>query len=422
MDSQRTDLVVVGLGYVGLPLVKGAVDAGLRVVGFDVDRRKLEGLNAGRSHVDDISDAQVAELIERGFRATDDAEVFGRTDTIVICVPTPLECDQTPDLSAVRGAAATIAGQLRPGALVVLESTTYPGTTEEILAPLLEEGSGLRAGRDFHLAFSPERIDPGNPTWGLRNTPKIVGGLTATSTKAAVIFYERFIDTVVPVKGLAEAEMAKLLENTYRHINIALVNEMAIFCDELGVDLWESIDAAATKPFGFQAFRPGPGVGGHCIPIDPNYLSYRVRSLGYPFRFVELAQEVNNRMPAYVVTRAQRMLNAHRKPLNGSRVLLLGVTYKPDIADERESPARPLGRRLLEGGAELSYHDPAVATWTVGDRTLTSVPDPVAAAAEADLVVLVQPHRAYDLDALVAASPLLLDTRGVTDGERVERL
>jgi nucleotide sugar dehydrogenase len=237
-----------------------------------------------------------------------------------------------------------------------------------------------------------------------------------------VIFYERFIDTLVPVKGLAEAEMAKLLENTYRHINIALVNEMAIFCDELGVDLWESIDAAATKPFGFQAFRPGPGVGGHCIPIDPNYLSYRVRSLGYPFRFVELAQEVNNRMPAYVVTRAQRLLNAHRKPLNGSRVLLLGVTYKPDIADERESPARPLGRRLLEGGAELSYHDPAVATWTVGDRTLTSVPDPVAAAAEADLVVLVQPHRAYDLDALVAASPLLLDTRGVTDGERVERL
>jgi nucleotide sugar dehydrogenase len=277
-------------------------------------------------------------------------------------------------------------------------------------------------GRDFHLAFSPERIDPGNPSYGLRNTPKVVGGSTPECGTAAVAFYGKFIDTVVPTSGTREAEMAKLLENTYRHVNIALVNEMAIFCDELGVDLWEAIAAARTKPFGFQAFYPGPGVGGHCIPIDPNYLSYKVRTLGYPFRFVELAQEINARMPAYVASRVQRLLNDRRKSVRGSVVLLLGVTYKPDIADERESPSRPLARRLLQMGADLRWHDPHVEEWSVDGEVVPKVEDVSRGVAEADLVVLLQPHSAYDLDEIVSRAPLLLDTRGRVWGPNVDRL
>ena len=267
-------------------------------------------------------------------------------DVIVICVPTPLTVADGPDLSAVRAATATAGRLLRPGTLVSLESTTYPGTTEEVVRPLLEKASGLSAGLGFSLAFSPERIDPGNPEFGFANTPKIVGGVTPACADAAASFYGRICDQVVRAKSAREAEMAKLLENTYRHVNIALVNEMAIFCRELDVDLWDAIRCAATKPFGFQPFYPGPGVGGHCIPIDPNYLSYKVRTLGYPFRFVELAQEINGRMPAYVTERAAELLNRNAQPLNGARVLLLGVTYKRDIADQRESPARPIARKL----------------------------------------------------------------------------
>jgi nucleotide sugar dehydrogenase len=415
------DLVVVGLGYVGLPLVAEAVRSGLSVAGLDVAEGRVETLNAGRTVIDDLSDADVAALLDRGFRATTDPGVLGTAGAVVVCVPTPLSEDGGPDLGAVTGSTRTIAAHLRPGTLVVLESTTYPGTTEEVVLPILE-GTGLRVGEDFHLAYSPERIDPGNATYGLRNTPKVVGGHTQACGDAAVAFYGKLVDTVVRAKGTREAEMAKLLENTYRHINIALVNEMAVFCDELGVDLWDAIGLAATKPFGFQAFYPGPGVGGHCIPIDPNYLSYKVRTLGYPFRFVELAQEINARMPAYVAARVQRLLNSHRKPVNGSKVLLLGVTYKPDIADERESPARPLARRLLDLGADLSYHDPHVAQWTVNGHTLTSAADPVAAAADADLVLVVQPHRDYDFEAILAAAPLVFDTRGTLAGEGVERL
>jgi UDP-N-acetyl-D-glucosamine dehydrogenase len=415
------DLAVVGLGYVGLPLVQEAVRAGLRVVGFDVDERKVEGLRSGRSHVDDLSDADITDLLESGLHLSTDPAVLGRSDTVVVCVPTPLDPEGGPDLGAVRGATSLIAQHLRAEMLVVLESTTYPGTTEEIVLPILEAG-GLRAGQDFCLAYSPERIDPGNPQFGLRNTPKVVGGHTARCTDRAVAFYGKLIDTVVPVKGTREAEMAKLLENTYRHVNIALMNEMAIFCDELGVDLWDSIAAAKTKPFGFQAFYPGPGVGGHCIPIDPNYLSYKVRTLGYPFRFVELAQEINQRMPAYVVARAQKLLNGHRKAVNGARVLLLGVTYKPDISDERESPAQPVGRRLLELGADLSYHDPHIPTWEVNGSRLTCVGDLDAAVAAADLVVVLQAHSAYDLDALAEQASLVLDTRGSVEGDTVERL
>jgi nucleotide sugar dehydrogenase len=406
------DLVVIGLGYVGLPLVREACRAGLRVGGLDLDPRVVSGLEAGRSHIDDVSDAEVAEMRAAGFTPSLDAAILDGTQTVVICVPTPLSEDGGPDLTAVRGAAGTVAARLSAGMLVVLESTTYPGTTDEIVRPILEQGSHLTAGEDFHLAFSPERIDPGNPVYGVRNTPKIIGGHTPACTQAAAAFYGKLIDTVVAAKGTREAEMAKLLENTYRHVNIALVNEMAIFCHELGIDLWDAIDCAATKPFGFQAFRPGPGVGGHCIPIDPNYLSYKVRSLGYPFRFVELAQEINDRMPRYILERTQQLLNTHRKPLNGAHILILGVTYKADIADQRESPARPLARRLRHHGAHLTYHDPYVTTWHIDGHAIPPVQDLASELADADIVLLLQHHSAYDVEEIADKAKVLLDTRG----------
>ncbi|HEV2254347.1 MAG TPA: nucleotide sugar dehydrogenase, partial [Streptosporangiaceae bacterium] len=347
------DLLVIGLGYVGLPLAREAAFSGLRVVGLDVNADLVAQLNSGRSHVGDISHADVAEMLARGFRATAIEADVGAPETIVICVPTPLSAESGPDLNAVRAAAEVAGRLLRRGMLVVLESTTYPGTTDEVVRPLLEQSSGLTAGDHFALAFSPERIDPGNPSYGIRNTPKVVGGQTTSCTDAAIRFYGKLCDQVVRARSAREAEMAKLLENTYRHVNIALVNEMAIFCQELGVDLWDAIRCAATKPFGFQAFYPGPGVGGHCIPIDPNYLSYKVRTLGYPFRFVELAQEINGRMPGYIVDRATELLNGSSRAMKGARVLLLGVTYKRDVADQRESPVQVIGRKLLARGALL---------------------------------------------------------------------
>ncbi|TMR24708.1 nucleotide sugar dehydrogenase [Nonomuraea turkmeniaca] len=416
------DLAVIGLGYVGMPLAKEAVGAGLRVVGVDVDPAKVEALNAGQSYIDDLTDADLEHMLVNGFTATLDETVLARSNTIVICVPTPLDEDHRPDLSAVEGATKTVARNLSKGTLVVLESTTWPGTTDEVARPLLES-SGLVAGEDFHLAFSPERIDPGNPKFGLRNTPKVVGGYTTTCRDSATAFYGQFIEQVVPVSGTREAEMAKLLENTYRHVNIALVNEMAIFCDELGIDLWEAIEAAATKPFGFQKFLPGPGVGGHCIPVDPSYLSYTVRKLGYPFRFVELAQEINERMPSYVVARVQRLLNRHKKPVNGAKVVMLGVTYKPDIADERETPALPVARALLELGADLSFADPYVKEWSVDGTPVPREEDLAEAVVNADVTLLMQQHAAFDLDMVEAKARLVLDTRGVlAEGERVERL
>ena len=416
------DLAVVGLGYVGLPLAQEACRAGLRVAGLDVSQGAVDGLNAGRSHVDDLDDDSIAAMLELGFRATTDPAVLGTADTVVICVPTPLGEEGGPDLGAVRSAVGAVAEHLRAGQLVVLESTTYPGTTEEVVKPLLEEATGLVAGEDFHLAFSPERIDPGNPTWGLANTPKVVGGTNAASTARAAAFYGKFVSTIVEATGTREAETAKLLENTYRHINIALVNEMARFCHELEIDLWDVIRCASTKPFGFQAFYPGPGVGGHCIPIDPNYLSHSVRAkLGYPFRFVELAQEINATMPSYVARRAQNLLNEHGKPTHGSTVLVLGVTYKPDISDQRESPAAPLARHLDLLGARVVYHDPHVEEWDPG-VPVTRADDLDAALARADLVVLIQPHAAYDVPALASRARLFFDTRGVTVGEEAHRL
>jgi nucleotide sugar dehydrogenase len=335
-------------------------------------------------------------------------------------VPTPLSESDGPDLTAVRAATETAAALVRPGCTVILESTTYPGTTDEIVRPILEKASGLSAGIGFHLAFSPERIDPGNETYGIRNTPKVVGGITPACTEAAADFYGQVCDTVVRAKSAREAEMAKLLENTYRHVNIALVNEMAIFCHELGVDLHDAIRCAATKPFGFQPFFPGPGVGGHCIPIDPNYLSYQVRRLGYPFRFVELAQEINGRMPGYVVSRATELLNRNFKPVNGSSVLLLGVTYKKDSADLRETPANSVARQLWRAGARVTYCDPYVTDWSVDGRRVEAGGRLADAVAAADLVILLQAHSAYDPAEIGRRARLLLDTRGVTTaGERL---
>jgi UDP-N-acetyl-D-glucosamine dehydrogenase len=417
-----TNLVVVGQGYVGLPLAQGAVAAGLNVTGLELNTDIVSALNSGRSHVDDISSEDLDAMIRGGYKATTSASAIADADVVVICVPTPLGDAGSPDLRAVVGATETIAANLVGTTLVVLESTTYPGTTEELCLPILTS-NGAILDRDLFLAFSPERIDPGNPIYGLKNTPKVVGGVTVESGRRAVEFYDKFIDTVVPTKGAREAETAKLLENTYRHINIALVNEMSKFCHEMGIDLWDVIDAAKTKPFGFQAFYPGPGVGGHCIPIDPNYLSFQVRkSLGYPFRFVELAEEINNSMPRYVVDRLQMLLNDSGKAMQGSNILLLGVAYKADIADQRHSPAIPVAEFLLERGARISFHDPKISEWNVNGETLSRVIELEEAASTSDVVVLLQNHSSYNLDALQKLATRFFDTRGVTSGSTANRL
>jgi len=424
------DLVVVGLGYVGLPLAQAACEAGLSVRGLDLKTDIVANLNAGKSHVDDLSAADMATMLKQGFVATSDSSILAEANTIVVCVPTPLSEEGGPDLGAVLGATRSIAANLKAGQLVVLESTTYPGTTDEEVRPILEAG-GLVAGKDFNLAFSPERIDPGNPVYGMKNTPKVVGGHTPVCTERASEFYGRFVETIIRAAGTREAEMAKFIENTYRHVNIAMVNEMAQFSHLLNVDLWDAIKCASSKPFGFQAFYPGPGVGGHCIPIDPNYLSHRVKVvLGQPFRFVELAQEINSGMPEYVKRRAQDLLNTNRKALNGARVLLVGVTYKANIADERESPVRPLARALMSAGADVVYHDAFVPKWNIdsehgvheGDRILNTEADLYAAAEKADLTILLQNHRGYDLEKLTSSAKVILDTRGLLSGANVERL
>lgn len=415
-------LAIVGMGYVGLPLAREATRVGWAVTGLEARSAIADQLNAGLSHVDDVSHDDVVEMLANGFSVSLDEAMLANADVVAICVPTPLSPDGGPDLAAVEEAAASIARWLRPGQLVILESTTYPGTTEDLLLPILQSG-GLLVGRDFQCAFSPERVDPGNHAYGIKNTPKVVGGITSVCSNRAAEFYGTFVDEVVVARGTREAEMTKLLENTYRHVNIALVNEMAKFCHEMQIDLWDVVRCASTKPFGFSAFYPGPGVGGHCIPIDPNYLSHRVKTdLGLPFRFVELAQEINMSMPAYVVRRGQDLLNAEGLPMRDSKVLLLGVTYKEDIADQRESPATDVARGLSRLGATIMFHDPLVEQWRVDDVTLDRVADLEAAVVASDLVILLQAHRDYLQAGRLVSARLILDTRGRLKGSGVTPL
>lgn len=409
-------LVVVGQGYVGLPMAIRASQVGIDVVGLDINETTVAGLNRGYSHIDDVSNDEVMAALSRGYTATTDSGCLKDADVVIVCVPTPLGPEGGPDLRPVEDSARTIGMHAQPGLLAILESTTYPGTTEEVFAPLV---LGDRFTVDeIDIAFSPERVNPGDKYFGIQNTPKVVGGLTLRATERAYEFYSKFIDEVVPAKGAREAEMAKLLENTFRHVNIALVNEMLRFCHELDIDLWDAINCAATKPFGFMPFYPGPGVGGHCIPVDPNYLSHRVKAkLGYAFRMVELAEEINHAAPLYVAERAWRLLNEQGKAVNGSTILLLGVTYKADISDLRETPAEAVADRLITLGAKISYHDPYVPAWNLheGDIStrLESVTDPYAAAAASDLTILLQAHSQYDLSRLGRSAALLLDTRSV---------
>ncbi|MEU2433123.1 nucleotide sugar dehydrogenase [Streptomyces sp. NPDC007861] len=409
--SEPVDLLVIGLGYVGLPLAREAVQAGLSVRGFDVSPQVVGRLNAAVSPVDGVSDDDIAHMRAAGFAASCDEDNFGTPRVVVVCVPTPLGASGRPDLSHVMEAAGMVARRLKRGMLVVLESTTFPGTTDDIIRPVLEE-SGLRAGDDFQLAFSPERIDPGNSDYGVRNTAKVVGGYTEDCTRRAMAFYARFVVKVVAAKGTREAEMAKILENTYRQVNIALVNEMAMLSHELGVDLWNAIDCAATKPFGFAAFQPGPGVGGHCIPIDPRYLSYQARELGRRSQLIDLAHEINDGMPRYVVERAARLVARTGGELTGARVLVLGVTYKADIADQRESPAGDVVRHLRQQGADVTYHDPYVGTWAVDGLDVPAADDLDVALCAADLTIVLQWHAQYREHVDGSRTRALFDTRG----------
>ena len=410
---------IVGLGYVGLPLAVEFAKAGFRVVGYDVSERVVTGLRTGRSHVQDVSNADLTALVGSGmFEATTDERQLADVDAISIAVPTPLSKTRDPDMSYVLGARDTVARNAHAGLLIVLESTTYPGTTRELMQPTMEQ-LGFTVGQDVFLAFSPERVDPGNPVYNTKNTPKVVGGITPACTELATELYSACIDTVVSVSSTETAELVKLLENTFRAVNIAMVNEMAIVCDKLGVDVWEVIDAASTKPFGFMKFTPGPGIGGHCIPLDPHYLAWKMRTLNYKTRFIDLASEINSQMPAYVVEKVVLALNDERKALNGSRVLVVGVAYKRDVNDARESPALDIIRLLASHGADVVYHDPHIPVVVEDGHELRSVALSRAEVENADAVVIVTDHRAIDYQLLVDRASLIVDTRNATrDYER----
>jgi UDP-N-acetyl-D-glucosamine dehydrogenase len=408
IDDRTAKVVIIGQGYVGLPLAMRAAEVGYRVVGYDTSVDRVRSLGAGRSYVEDISDEELGAALEKGYHPTRDPLDLRGFDVVVITVPTPLH-DGAPDLSFIERAADDVARSLEAGALVSLESTTYPGTTDELLRPILER-SGLHAGTGFFLGYSPERIDPGNTQWSLTSTPKVVSGIDANSRRVMEAFYGSLVDKVVPVNSTAEAELTKLLENTFRHVNIALVNELAVFAHELDVDIWNAIDAASTKPFGFMRFTPGPGVGGHCLPIDPSYLAWRVeRRLGHRFRFVELANDVNRSMPDYVVRRVQSMLNVESKATNGSRILVLGLAYKAATSDWRESPSTTIIARLSGLGAHVRVHDPLVPVAATPD--LTRVDCSVEEIDAADLVLLLVNHPDLPLDTIASKARLVLDTR-----------
>jgi UDP-N-acetyl-D-glucosamine dehydrogenase len=414
-------LGTIGLGYVGLPLSVEFASGGLHVTGFDLSAEKVAAVNRGESYIKDVAPARVKALVDEGrLRASGDFSLLADCDAVIICVPTPLGKTKDPDLGMVVDAAKAIGERLRAGQLVVLESTTYPGTTEELILPILS-GKGLTVGESFFLAFSPERVDPGNARYNTRNTPKIIGGMTAACTQVARALYGRAIDNVIPVSSTQTAEMVKLLENTFRSVNIGLVNEVALMCDRLGVDVWEVIEAAASKPFGFMPFYPGPGLGGHCIPIDPLYLSWKMKTLNYRARFIELAGEVNSGMPDYVCEVVASALNDREKSVKGSRLLVLGVTYKKDIEDVRESPALDI-IKILEGkGARVGYNDPYVPSLQL-DHTAMRSQDLLPAVRASDLVVIVTDHSSYPYREIVEAAPVIVDTRNATKGIRSPKI
>jgi UDP-N-acetyl-D-glucosamine dehydrogenase len=412
LKDRSAKVAILGLGYVGLPLAVVFAEAGFHVTGIDPDKRKVDCIARSESHIQDVPSEQVARLVKSGrLKATTDFTVLKEMDAVSVCVPTPLRKTGDPDLSFIVNATDELAKYMHPKMVVVLESTTYPGTTREILLPKLGTEKGLEVGKDFFLAFSPERVDPGRKDWTTLNTPKVIGGITPACSEVASVWYAQALQTVVPVSSAEVAEMAKLLENTFRMINIGLVNEMALMCDRLGVDVWEVIEAAATKPFGFMKFTPGPGLGGHCIPIDPLYLSWKLRALNYTARFIELASEINTNMPRYVVTKVQDGLNDQGKALKGSQVLVLGAAYKPDIDDLRESPALDVMGLLKQKGAEVSYHDPFISSLRHEGLQLDSVPDLMAAVRRADCVVIVTNHSSYDYVKMLQEARLMVDTR-----------
>jgi UDP-N-acetyl-D-glucosamine dehydrogenase len=411
---------IVGLGYVGLPLAVEFGRAGFTVTGIDVSVDKIDRVNAGQSYVGDIPTPVLSGLVDGGLlRATTDFSVIAELDTINICVPTPLRKTKDPDMSYIVSACQEIVKYFHPGMLVVLESTTYPGTTEEVLLPMLAK-SGLEVGKDFFLCFSPERVDPGNSQYQTNNIPKVVGGVTPACTEMGRLFYAEALQTVVPVSSTQVAEMVKLLENTFRLINIGLVNEIALMCDRIGVNVWEVIDAAATKPFGFMPFYPGPGLGGHCIPIDPFYLSWKTKQAGIEARFIELAGYINGQMPHFVVEKVQNALNDAGKPIKGSRIHIMGVAYKRNIEDMRESPALDILLLLQKRGGLMSYSDPHVPELRLDGLKLESLPE--AAAADADCVVIVTDHSAFDFDAVLASAPLIVDTRNALKGRQSPKI
>jgi UDP-N-acetyl-D-glucosamine dehydrogenase len=417
LKDHSARVAILGLGYVGLPLAAVLSEAGYRVMGVDLDEKKVRSINQGVSYIDDVESSLIKKLVEsKSLQATTDFSAIRDADAVSICVPTPLRKTRDPDLSFIVSVGESIAPYIHRDMVVVLESTTYPGTTRELLLPILLENSDLIPGEDFFLAFSPERVDPGRQDWTTKNTPKIVGGMTKACTEMAAQYYRGAMDTVVPVSTAEVAEMAKLLENTFRMVNIGLVNEMAIMCDRMGIDVWEVIEAAASKPFGYMKFTPGPGLGGHCIPIDPLFLSWKLRALNYTARFIDLASEINTGMPRYVVGKIQEALNNQGKALKNSRILILGAAYKPDIDDVRESPALDVIGLLKEFGAEVSYHDPFIPELHHENINLSSVPDLLKAVESVDCVAIITNHSQYDYPVIYQKASCLMDARNALGG------
>ncbi len=413
IKNRRTKVAVIGLGYVGLPLAVEFARSGFPVIGIEIDERKAVAINEGKSYVEDITDEELLEVVKKGLlRATTDYSEVRNADAIIITVPTPLSKTRDPDLSYIMSAIESIKPHLKKGHIIVLESTTYPGTTDEVVKPELEE-TGFKVGKDIFLAFSPERINPGDKKWKFKNTPKVLGGVDPLSTEIAAALYNEVLEHLHVVSSARVAETAKLLENTFRAINIALVNELAIMCNLLGIDVWEVIDAAATKPFGFMKFTPGPGIGGHCIPIDPLYLSWKLKTLNYNARMIEVASEINTNMPRYVVTRIQDILNDMEKSIKGSRILVVGVAYKRDVSDTRESPALDVMALLEEKGAVVEYHDPLVPSVSIGERFYSSVNLNPESIAKYDLVVITTDHSSIDWDMLREYAKVIFDTKNV---------